>query len=207
MYIQQTRSSAMRTANFFVVAASFMAIGCSRQPSGVVSSLQPDPTPNGVRKASADSQDVQRKLGASVLHGLTRQPAEDDVNNIYEIVSLSLIRGFEPDWIFFLSLNEDDDPPEALLGRFADLEVKVRKGSRAETIEPSNIDDPVYFDRITNEPGVRLVVRILRWIDQNRVEVEGHYYVGQLFACKNVYTLGKSRGRWEILRKIKRSVS
>ncbi len=110
--------------------------------------------------------------------------------------------------LYFLSCDHNADPSEELLGRFADLKVRIQKGSRAMKVEPRDIiKDSIYFDRITNEPGHRLVINKLRRIDKQRVEVEGSFYTKALEAFGNVYKFEETDTGWKVLAKTRRWVS
>jgi hypothetical protein len=113
----------------------------------------------------------------------------------------------KPGAVFFLHLGENTDPSKEFLGRFRDLNVQVRKGSQSRSIEPRNHSEPLYYDRTTGEPGVRLFVSDLRTLEGGRVEVDGSYYAKALHAYGIEYTFERATTGWKMVRRRKSWVS
>jgi len=82
---------------------------------------------------------------------------------------------------YFLFVSEQD-PPAALLDRFAGQRPPVQPGSAFED-------------------GKGLLFRIDRivWLDRDTVEAEGGYYEGNLSSSGNTYRLRREGGTWKVI--------
>lgn len=94
---------------------------------------------------------------------------------------------------YFLAIGDGEDPPPALLARFAGHVPKVEPVSASRS-SPQGV-------RHEEDGGKGLVFRIeaLRWLDADTAEVEGGYFEASLSASGNTHRVERRRGRWVVV--------
>ncbi len=95
---------------------------------------------------------------------------------------------------FFLSLEEGEDPTPEFLHRFADHRPVVRPIS-ASTLEPGTAQ---ILDQSTGLPALVFRIDDIRWLTDDRAEVDGGYYEASESATGNTYRVVKESGRWVV---------
>jgi hypothetical protein len=117
-----------------------------------------------------------------------------------------LVRHYQKNWrpktLVFLKFDKDADPPDAFLKRFADLKVRIRKGSMSKVVDSADSESQVVFDKDTNEAGVLINVRGLKSIDAGKAEVRGSVFRGRLWGYGGTFIVEKADGRWKILEEV-----
>jgi hypothetical protein len=131
--------------------------------------------------------------------GRAAELAAADKDAIRELLVRHYLKGWRQDQLFFLAFDRDTDPPDAFLKRFADLKMRIRKGSKAKIVDPDNSGSQVVFDKDTNEPGVLIKVRGLKPIDADKAEVKGSVFRGRLWGYGGTFIVEKADSRWKIL--------
>ncbi len=82
---------------------------------------------------------------------------------------------------YFLSIYQTD-PPEDLMIRFENNLPPVKPGSEFKV-----------------DSGLKFRIDRIKWLDKNKVEIEGGYYEGNVSSSGNTYILQKKRGVWEVI--------
>jgi hypothetical protein len=117
-----------------------------------------------------------------------------------------LVRQYLKDWrdppLAFLVFDQDTDPPDAFLKRFADLRVRIRKGSKAKLVDSKNSSSQVVFERDTGEPGVLITVQGWRLIEGGRVEVSCGVMKGRLWGFGGTFLVERVKGGWRVVEEI-----
>jgi hypothetical protein len=215
-----------------ILLVAYVAIGCSgpstplagsqadnpaplaRESEQTVAATEGRPSPKSLhhgtppqllRYLAPEIASPKQRHGGSELTKALIRPGEDSIRE-FVIRDMITVGGYGG--IYFLSCDHDADPSVELLGRLADLKVRIRVGSRATYVESRDIvRDSIYFDRITNEPGHRLIINKLRRIEKRRVEVEGSFCTKALEAFGNVYIFEETDTGWKVLARRRRWVS
>ena len=145
-----------------------------------------------------------RVLLVCLLAGTPSAAAEADTTE-EEAIQEAVLRDYlksvaNSKQIFFVTVNRQDDPSEALLTHLADLKLDLRKGSRATTDRASpNPASQNVFDRRTNEPGTLLTMGRIHQGRPLRANVELKRYQGGLNASIYECTVKKKDGRWQVV--------
>ena len=95
---------------------------------------------------------------------------------------------------YYLSFEEGKDPGPEFLHRFADHRPVVKPVS-ASTLEPGTSQ---ILDKSTGLPGLVFRIDEIRWLSDDRVEVDGGYDEASESATGNTYRLVKESGRWVV---------
>ncbi len=96
--------------------------------------------------------------------------------------------------VYCLRVAENDgDPSDEFIGRFAGNKPPVRKASECSTDMREGA-----LDKKTGEKGLVFSVGRITWKSDAEVEVAGGYWEGGLSASGNTYTLKKENGQWKV---------
>ena len=96
---------------------------------------------------------------------------------------------------YFLSVEGGSDPSPQLLQQFDDHRPPVKPVS-ASMLEPGTAQ---VLDRESGLPGLIFAITEIRWLADDRVEVEGGYEEASESGSVNVYQLERKSGRWEVI--------
>jgi hypothetical protein len=135
--------------------------------------------------------------------GPAAELAATDKDAIREFLVRHYLKSFgKTKLVVFLRFDKDTDPPDAFLERFADLKVRIRKWSKAKTVDSENSSSQVIFDKDTNEPGVVIQVSGMKILDAGKAEVKGRVFKGRLWGYGGTFTVEKVDGRWKSLKEV-----
>jgi hypothetical protein len=96
--------------------------------------------------------------------------------------------------VFFLVVGENDsDPSDEFVKRFADNNPPVRKGSECSSSPRKGV-----LDKKTGERGLIFRVGSIVWKSDTEVEVDGSWHEGGLSAGGHTYTLKKETDKWKV---------
>ena len=95
--------------------------------------------------------------------------------------------------IYFISIENNKDPDDRFLKRFAGSTPIVKQVSQAG-YSKNGIDSII--DKTSGEAGIIFSVGIVNWINENEVEVKGSYYVANLFAGGCNYRIVRTDNVW-----------
>ncbi|PWT93274.1 MAG: hypothetical protein C5B55_04795 [Blastocatellia bacterium] len=93
--------------------------------------------------------------------------------------------------VLFISI-EKKDPDDKFIARFKDHTPPVKKGSESEL----SSDIGGVRDKKTGEGGILYRVGGIKWINEHEVEVDGSYYVANLFAGGCSYRVVQDGSKW-----------
>jgi hypothetical protein len=96
---------------------------------------------------------------------------------------------------YYLGLGHADDPSAELLARFAGHTPPVRPLSASE-LEPGTAQ---VVDKETEQPGLAFLITDIRWLGDNRVEVDGGYEEASESAAGSTYHVAKENGNWRVV--------
>ena len=99
----------------------------------------------------------------------------------------------QKDVVFFLSVDEEPNPSDALLTHFAGRRPPVKKVPESVSKEYEGI-----FDKETGNKGILATVRSTMWISETEAEVEGGHYTAPLEASGHVYKVRYESRRWVV---------
>jgi hypothetical protein len=96
--------------------------------------------------------------------------------------------------VYFLSVGEqDEDPSDDFIKRFANHKPPVRKASASKKGPHLEV-----MDKNTGEAGLILRVSSIMRISDIEVEVQGGYDQSGRSASGNIYTVKKINGKWSV---------
>lgn len=96
--------------------------------------------------------------------------------------------------VFFLSMT-NADPDDSFMNRFAGDTPPVKKASLASSDTRTIVMDPE-----TKANGLILQIENIRWITEEKVEVDGGYFEAGDSSSGNTYYLEKQKGRWIVIK-------
>ena len=96
---------------------------------------------------------------------------------------------------YFLSVGHDKDPSPELLEQFAAHHPVVKPVS-ASTLEPGTAQ---VLDKETRLPGLIFRVTEIRWLSDDKVEVDGGYDEASESATGNTYHVVKEAAGWAVV--------
>jgi hypothetical protein len=99
----------------------------------------------------------------------------------------------QKDVVFFLSVDEEANPSDALLTRFAGRRPPVKKASESFSKEYEGI-----YDKETGKKGILFRITSIKWVSETEAEVEGGHYTGPLAASGHVYKMRFENGKWVV---------
>jgi uncharacterized protein (TIGR02996 family) len=130
-------------------------------------------------------------IRAGWVAGVCRELAEDDVR---EAVFRFQFRGRGPGGTCFLQIEGGRDPSRDLLERLTRKWPGLRPYSSALIFDlGEGVANPK-----TGVRGVVLRVDAIRWLTDERCEVDGGYYLGPLAADGNTYEVAAAGERWVV---------
>ena len=135
-----------------------------------------------------------------------RKSQEDDIREaVLRDVFEGLTRaGVKPEKVIFISVGEEDsDPSDAFLKRFADLKSSVRKWSACN----GGREIGGVKDKATGEKGCLYRAGKITWISDTEVEVPSSMTRGILSGGGATRILKKGKGGWKVTDSKKRWVS
>jgi hypothetical protein len=97
--------------------------------------------------------------------------------------------------VYFLSVEGYNDPSPVLLKQF-DGHLPPVKPVSASVLEPGTAQ---VLDRDSGLPGLIFWIEEIRWLSDDKVEVEGGYEEASESGSRNVYQLWKDDGCWEVV--------
>ena len=97
--------------------------------------------------------------------------------------------------VYFLSVEGYNDPSPLLLKQF-DGHLPPVKPASASGSEPGTAQ---VLDRDSGLPGLIFWIEEIRWVSDDKVEVEGGYEEASESGSRNVYHLRKDGGCWEVV--------
>ena len=92
-----------------------------------------------------------------------------------------------------MSVDEEVNPSDALLARFAGRRPPVKKVSESVSKKYEGI-----FDKETGKKGILFIVTSIKWISETEAEVEGGHYTAPLEASGHVYKVRFENGKWVV---------
>ena len=138
------------------------------------------PLPNSVGSHNHSHDDDRSVREAAVRHLISARPRAGQ--------------------IYFLFFDGEADPDEQFLRRLNGAGVIVRRGSQAAAMGVDDGVEPLYRDRITHEPGIRVDVANLQWQDNVEVKVFAQWTVNGLHAEGAILVMRRSGARWTVVR-------
>ena len=99
----------------------------------------------------------------------------------------------QKDVVFFLSVDQGNDPSDVLIAGFAGRRPPVKKVSESVSKKYESI-----FDKETGEKGIVFSVASVAWINETEAEVEGGNYSAPLSASGHVYKVQFENGKWVV---------
>ncbi len=107
----------------------------------------------------------------------------------------------DPFKVYFLSVENDKDPSDKLLKRFAGHKPPIKRVSQSY-IDSKSTDPKTsglwVRDKQTKDIGLIYRVTSIRWLSRNKVTAKGGYFGGGLFATSNTYTLTRRGKTWKV---------
>lgn len=96
---------------------------------------------------------------------------------------------------YFISIDDGKvDPTPQFLARFKDISPRVLPGSAGAQ---SPLDTRIHH-KIDGAKGLSFNVGEIKWIGDDKVEVEGGYFESGLSASGNTYTVERRSGVWTV---------
>ena len=95
--------------------------------------------------------------------------------------------------VYCLSVENNADPPDDFMKRFAGFKPPVHKASDCSTDAYKGV-----VEKATGKRGLVFRVKSIKWISQTDAEVVGGYFEDGLSASGNTYTVIKTQGKWKV---------
>ena len=95
--------------------------------------------------------------------------------------------------VYCLSVENNADPSEDFMKRFAGFKPTVHKASDCNTDAYKGV-----VEKATGKRGLVFRVKSIKWISQTDAEVVGGYFEDGLSASGNTYTVTRIKGRWRV---------
>jgi hypothetical protein len=97
--------------------------------------------------------------------------------------------------VYFISIENEKDPDDEFLRRFAGNTPMVKKKSQAVG---DNKGTGGVIDHETRGSGIIYRITQLKWVNENEVEVEADFHVAMLFAGGCKYRVRRENNQWLI---------
>jgi len=97
--------------------------------------------------------------------------------------------------VYCISVGEQNaDPPDGFMRRFAGFTPPVRKASDCSTHPLNGV-----VEKKTGKRGLLFRVRSVKWLSDTEVHVVGGYFEDGLSASGNTYTVVRTRNGWMVI--------
>ena len=142
-------------------------------------------------------------LSCSAAHSVAPSDLDDIREAVFRYQVQQLPRGHDEEAeIYFFSLEQDSDPPEDFLARFADLPLSVRPLSAAERVFRDGTMAFDWREKETGRKGESYRIQSVKIHGPTTAEVEGSFgFAGYLFEVRK---LGR---KWRVLRSTMTSIA
>lgn len=140
--------------------------------------------------------------GSSIEAGVERSVPEkpDGDDEIREVLFLEILGPWIADKSetrsFYLAVDKNKDPSDALLKRLKRKWSNLRKYSESKLSDRSLV-----ISRTSGESGVRFSISKIKRISKFHVEAEAGSYVGNMSSDGCTFTLKQEKGTWKIISK------
>jgi len=139
-----------------------------------------------------------------------RMMQEDDIREA--VFRWYISHSYSPGSLYFLQLgwgNDPKDPSDQFMKRFSDIRARVRKYSQStSTPTPYSASGPSkVIEKKTGKSGVIISVADIWWIGDDKVAVEGDWFLHGRAGADSVFRVQRLRGRWTVTKETVRFVA